>query len=388
MLHFSPAIFAEGTVMSINPSRIVDLKEGDTFKINVTISNVIDLYGWQFKIAYRNNALNASSISEGSFLKKDGASTFFLIVEFNDNYNATHGIINAACARMAAEAGVNGTGVLASVTFKVKAAFTTALHLYETKLIDSADPFGNPIPHTTEDGEVYVGLHDVAVIGVTASANRVYKGEPVQINVTVRNNGEYAETFNVSAYYDANIIGTRTVNSLASLSTVTLSFTWDTSYATPDMTYTIKAQATNVPGETNLTNNLFIDGTVTVSSVPIFLIKITGVVPCNQSGYPRTSFELGAIGYFKVTVNTTSIKSETVLVTVNVYDSLNRTLGVVSFKGNLMPGVSTFILGLPIPSSASRGFAKVYANAFTDWPYYGGVPYCPEVFATFEIVNP
>ena len=86
-------------------------------------------------------------------------------------------------------------------------------------------------------------------------------------------------------------------------------------------------------------------------------------------------------------VNNTSVESETVLVTVNAYDSNNTTLGVVSFKGLIMPGISTFILGLPIPSEASAGLAIVYANAFTDWPYYGGISYCPEASATFEIFS-
>jgi len=52
-----------------------------------------------------------------------------------------------------------------------------------------------------------------------------------------------------------------------------------------------------------------------------------------------------------------------------------------------MPGESVFILGLPIPSAAYTGSATVYANTFTDWPYFGGVPYGPEVSATFEIAG-
>jgi hypothetical protein len=82
------------------------------------------------------------------------------------------------------------------------------------------------------------------------------------------------------------------------------------------------------------------------------------------------------------------VDSETVLVTVNVYDVSNTTLGVVSFKGSVLSGISTFILGLPISSTASRGTAMVYADAYTDWPYYGGVPLSAEVSASFQIVNP
>jgi hypothetical protein len=386
--NFSLVTQAQSTILYIDPPRISGLNIGETFSINVTISNVFDLYGWQFKLLYRNDALNASSITEGPFLKKDGASTFFWNAEFTDNYNATHGVIFAACTRTSLGAGVSGDGVLATIVFKVKALLGTPLNLLETKLIDSASPFGNPIPHTTADGEVYAGFHDVAVVNVSVSSTRVYKGQPVQINVTVKNNGDYSETFNVTSYYDERVIGTIIVSGLAAGSNFTVSFIWNTSDVEPDKTYTIKAQAASVPGETNLGNNMLSDGNVTVSSYPIFLIKIMSVIPCNQSGYPSTSFEVGSIGYFKVTVNNTSFNAEPILVTVNVYDSSNTTLGVVSFKGSLMPGISTFILGLPISSSSSSGTAKVYANAYTDWLYFGGVCYCPEVSAAFEIVKP
>jgi len=387
LVNFSPTILAENTTLYIDPPSVAGVNVGDTFKINVTVSNVADLFGWQFKLAYRNDALNASSISEGPFLKA-GASTFFYLAEFRDDYNATHGLIIAAATRMNVNTGVYGSGTLATIVFKVKAPVSTVLDLFDTKLIDSASPFGNPIPHTVVDGEVYAGLHDVAVINAEVSATRVYKGQLVGVNTTVKNNGEYAETFNVTAYYDTNAIGIQTVNNLTIGSQTTLTFIWDTSDVESDRTYTIKAEAARVPGEINLDNNVFINGAVTVRSYPIFLIKITEVIPSNQSGYPVASFRAGSIGYFKATVNNTSFELETVLVTVNVYDSSNTTLGVVSFKGMIMPGISTFILGLPILSSASRGLAKVYANAFTDWPYFGGVPYCPEVSATFEIVSP
>lgn len=384
----SSTALVENTTLYIEPAQTAGLNVGDTFQISVLVSNVVDLYGWQFKLTYRSDALNATSISEGSFLKKDGASTFFWNVKFTDNYNETHGLIIAACTRTRVETGVDGDGTLATIVFKVKAAVTTVLHLFETKLIDSASPFGHPIPHTTVDGEVHAGFHDVAVTDIEVTTARVYVGQVVEIHVLVKNNGEYAETFDVTTYYDADTIDTQLVDTLPSGSESTLIFLWDTTDVEPDIAYTISAEASVVPGETNLNNNILVDGTVMVRSYSISLIRITEVVPCNQSGYPATSFKAGTIAYFKVIVNNTSFESEIVLVTVNVYDSSDTTLGVVSFKGAMMPDVSTFILGLPILSTTPSGPARVYANAFTEWPYFGGVPYCPEVSATFEIMSP
>jgi hypothetical protein len=43
---------------------------------------------------------------------------------------------------------------------------------------------------------------------------------------------------------------------------------------------------------------------------------------------------------------------------------------------------------IPLPTNAVVGPATVYANAFTDFPANGGVPYCPEVVGYFSIKKP
>jgi hypothetical protein len=389
LVDFSPETLAENTILYIDPPQIAGLNVGDAFQINVTVSDVIDLYGWQFSLYYRGDVLNATEVAAGPFLENhpDTDETVLLTPIVTDAYNATHGLIIASSTLVEVEGGVSGSGALATVTFKVKETGSSILHLTGTKLVDSATPFGNLITHTTEDGEVHWGLRDVAIVDVEISATKIYEGHTLSIDVVVANNGDHTETFDVATYYDSNIISSKPVYDLTPGSQSTLTFLWDTTGVEPS-TYVIKAEAEVVPGETNLDDNVLIDGVVTVRSYAIFLVKIVEVVPSNQSGYPAAGFELGSMGYFKVTVNNTSFELETVLVTVNMYDSSNTTLGVVSFKGMIMPGVSTFILGLPVSPAASVGSAKVYANAFTDWPYFGGVPYCPEVSATFTIVSP
>jgi hypothetical protein len=234
---------------------------------------------------------------------------------------------------------------------------------------------------------IYSGVRDVAVVNVQTSHTSVYAGQSVRVDVAVVNNGTNAETFDVTAYYDSNVIGSQTVSGLGPGYRSDLIFYWDTTGVEPNKTYTIKADAEAVLGETKLDNNVFIDGSVTVRSHVPFTINIIEAIPCNQSGYLKTGFEVGSMAHFKVTVNSTSEEPQTVLVTVNVYDSSSTTIGLVYFKGMMMPGTSTFILGLPVPSTVTRGTANVYANALTDWLYFGGVPYCPEVSATFEIAD-
>jgi ABC-type transport system substrate-binding protein len=224
-------------------------------------------------------------------------------------------------------------------------------------------------------------LHDVAVVSLTSSVTEAYVGQIVNITVVVRNEGTANETFSVTAYYDNTPIGTQGITNLKP-GTKTLTFIWDTTGVAPG-DYKIKAETSVVAGETDIGDNTLADGTVKVQT-----LRIVTVIPCNQTGNPQGIFETGTMAYFKVTINHTAIGPANALITINVYDSNGATIGVTSFQGPIMSGVSVFILGLPIPTSASHGVATVYANAFTDWPHLGGVPYCPEASATFEITGP
>lgn len=352
-----------------------------TFAINISIANITDLYGWEFKLYYNNTMLNGTGIIEGPFLST-GGSTYFDILDFNDAYNATYGRVWVTGALLGNVSGVNGSGVLASIVLKCKEFGNSVLHLVDTTL---GDPEGVAIIHTAVGGTVETWPRNIAIKGVTPSTFEAYEGQVISIAVAVKNEGNYTETFNVTAYYDDEVIETRTVGDLAPWAETTVTLSWDTIGLAPDSNYTIKAEASVVPGETNTTDNAFFDGTVRIKPL---VIKIVELTPCNQTGYPVSSLQIGSMTYFKVSVNNTALGSEEVLITINAYDAVGATIGVASFQGPIGQGTYTYILGLPIPSSAHSGNATVYASAFTDWPHLGGIPYCPERSATFELVGP
>jgi hypothetical protein len=104
-------------------------------------------------------------------------------------------------------------------------------------------------------------LKDIAITNVVPSAYLPYEGWLVDITVTVKNQGETNENFEVKAYYDDSLIGTAPL-SLASLEEINLHFTWDIATAELYRNYTIRAEATLLPLEYNETNNSFIDGVV------------------------------------------------------------------------------------------------------------------------------
>jgi len=188
---------ANSTTVYVEPS-LTSIEFSQTCQINISISQVIDLAGWEFKLYYPNSILNATSIEEGPFLKSAG-STLYLNLSFTDNYNATHGLIWAACSLQGSGPGANGNGTLATITFKAKYAGNANLTLADTDLVDSQMP-PNHIPHSTIGGMIRVvwGLHDIAITNVTSLKTVVGQNYTTNVNVTVENQGAYAETFNIT----------------------------------------------------------------------------------------------------------------------------------------------------------------------------------------------
>src|SRR4030066_2501825 len=78
------------TTIGVEPPGTYGLFPEQSFAVDVVVTNVTNLYAWQFFMYYKNSVLNGTSVTEGPFLIT-GASTFFIIANFTDNYNATHG---------------------------------------------------------------------------------------------------------------------------------------------------------------------------------------------------------------------------------------------------------------------------------------------------------
>jgi hypothetical protein len=261
----SPLIVrAQQTRMYVDPPTIQGLQVGDTFQVNITAADVTDLWAWQFTLYYKNAVLNATSLLEGPFLKTHpdpSATTLFVIANFTDTYSDTYGQIIVACSLVAVHGGVNGTGTLATIGFRVKAEGSSPLTLSETKLVDSAEPFGNLMPHTDTNGNVFVGVHDIAVTNVNTSKT-IAGGTIVYINVTVENHGQVVETFNVTAYYNqTTAIDTELVTNLAISGSTVVTLSFDTS-TVPKGIYAISATAGPILGESSTADNTYTDGTV------------------------------------------------------------------------------------------------------------------------------
>lgn len=117
-----------------------------------------------------------------------------------------------------------------------------------------------------EDGEVriFTTIRDVTITNVTASRSWVFPGMQVNITVTAKNLGEVTESFGVKAYYNSSLIGEYSVIDLPAGEETIIIFTWNTSRLAPCSNYTLIGEATLVPYEYNVTNNLFQDGFIKI----------------------------------------------------------------------------------------------------------------------------
>jgi hypothetical protein len=106
-------------------------------------------------------------------------------------------------------------------------------------------------------------VHDVAIIDVAVSPTTVVAGQAVTIDVTVSNLGSHYESFTVTVYYDVTAIASQGVVNLLPNWKTKLTFYWNTS-GMPRGNYTIKAEASAVPGEIDLLDNVLVDGKVEV----------------------------------------------------------------------------------------------------------------------------
>jgi hypothetical protein len=130
------------TALFVEP-QTVQGTTGQNFTINITISNVVDLYGWEFKLGWNASLLDWVSVSEGSFLKSGGNTFFTYYLNTTDEHLVVDSTLKGQIP------GVNGNGTLSSIQFRVRESGTCTLNLYDTQLLNSNS---TAISHTVQGG--------------------------------------------------------------------------------------------------------------------------------------------------------------------------------------------------------------------------------------------
>jgi hypothetical protein len=181
-------------------------------------------------------------------------------------------------------------------------------------------------------------IHDVTVLSVVPSSTSVYVGDPVNIEVRVKNLGNYTEFFNVTVFYDSHIVGTVLVGNLLPDNDRLLTFGWDT-YGVAPSTYTLKAWA-NLPVDENTVNNQYIDGTVEVKTgppPPVHDVAVVSVIP------EATFVTVGDTFSINVTVKNNGTETESFSVFLYYNGTQNAVAPSISVT-NLAAGAETTVI--------------------------------------------
>jgi hypothetical protein len=132
-------------------------------------------------------------------------------------------------------------------------------------------PEGLPFVAVIEDAVITspLGIHDIAVTNLTTCKDgckpmrTLFRGYTAHVNVTVVNDGNFTESFSVTAYANTTVIGTQVVLGLGPSSQTIVTFVWNASgYAVAN--YTLSAYAAPVLGETDTADNSYTDGIIKV----------------------------------------------------------------------------------------------------------------------------
>jgi hypothetical protein len=181
----------------------------------------------------------------------------------------------------------------------------------------------------------------------------VLPGAIVNINVTVENQANVSENFNVTLYANSAIIGKKPV-SMKSNSSEIVPFTWNTT-SLGEGDYTISALASTVPGEVNIgDNNRTANSPVTIlyngHDIAVISVKHN---PLIYQGYSIS---------INVTVKDYGIYNETFNTTVHANAPAIQTLKSILTSGKSAQLTFTW---------NTTGFAK---GNYTIWAYASPVP--------------
>lgn len=135
-LAVKPSQASQTPVVSLNPAKLTlaNAYIGQTIQVNITISNVPDLWGWALQnVDFNPQVLNVTNVQEGPFLKSKDA-TFFLWAS-NSTLAFSKGDIPEINCALAADTTVSGSGVLATITFQVISAGTSSITIGEVALM-------------------------------------------------------------------------------------------------------------------------------------------------------------------------------------------------------------------------------------------------------------
>jgi PKD repeat protein len=118
-----------------------------------------------------------------------------------------------------------------------------------------------------------------------------------------------------------------------------------------------------------------------------WIIEITKVETMDQYGNPKNNFTRGEQLYFNINLKNIAFTPKNVTLTVTIQDNANQPIGVANIWIEIRPDHRELklVFNVVTPEWCVVGSAAAYACAFTNWPWLGRVPYCPEMSTSIYI---
>jgi len=124
--------WADPATISLDPASVNAVQVGETFTVNVMISDVSNLYGWQINVTFNPGVLGVVRVEEGPFLESVNA-TMWPKPSIDNSTGYVLATSSFTPPYTSIPAGASGSGQLATITFSVKASGGSDLRFDETR---------------------------------------------------------------------------------------------------------------------------------------------------------------------------------------------------------------------------------------------------------------
>jgi hypothetical protein len=145
------ALTQGGASIIVDPTQTVAFKD-EVFTVNVEVTGVTDLLGWEFKLYWNSSVLNCTNAAVQSPSQWENYTQDYG-TGLENSYNATNGRFFKAETAAYPAPSFNGSMTIAALTFQAMQPGTTSLTLVETELGNST---AQPIDHIDSSGSVNI----------------------------------------------------------------------------------------------------------------------------------------------------------------------------------------------------------------------------------------
>ncbi|MBN2459908.1 hypothetical protein JXB28_06510 [Candidatus Woesearchaeota archaeon] len=142
-------------LVSVFPdSSTLDVCPGNNVSINITISGVSGVYGFQFDLNYNSSILDLVSVANGTFLSNNGQNSVFCL---QPDLSSAGLIDDFACSIMGESGSTPVSGVLATINFRLKEVSAyPATSIFTLSDVKLSDMDSNALDDSSADGQASI----------------------------------------------------------------------------------------------------------------------------------------------------------------------------------------------------------------------------------------